>query len=308
MTDCLLFSASGKRLVMVAMAMTLLLPVQTMAQPDANCAASESNLAWWREIANNVSEPRINADALAYDLFPCLGSTNSELRDSLGYGLYTHWLRNDSLSLETKTVLAQQLSENLESNESLLRSFSALILSEILRADANDEFLSQEQRQSMLEKTGETLLAESDYRGLDSELGWVHPVAHLADVMWRFALHPALDSQQAQLILTAVSTKALTPEAAYQFNEGDRLARVATILLQRELLSEGQWLDWLNQFQLRRNGEEWGTVFASVEGMRELHNAKLFLRALDGQLSNTELSTALRDELNAALAMLTALV
>ena len=278
------------------------------AQPDENCAATESNLAWWREIASNADEPRINADALAYDLLPCLGSENPELRDSIGYGLYTYWLRNDLLSIETKGFLTAQLSENLVSDESLLRSFSALILSELLRADALDAFMADNQRATLLRQAAEALLDEADFRGLDSELGWIHPVAHLGDVLWRMALHPALGSEQAELILASVGMKARTTVAAYQFNEGDRLARVIAILLQRDLIVEEQWLAWLEEFESRSNDEEWSTAFTSVEGMVELHNTKLFLRALDGQLAGAQYPAAVASKLQEILTMMNAMV
>lgn len=287
----------------------ILLPAQQLsAQPDPDCVASESNLQWWREIAINRDEERINADALAYDLLPCLGSANSELRDSLGYGLYTYWLRNDLLNTETKGFLYTQLSEGLSIENTLFRSYSALILSELLRADAIDEFLSNAQRETLLQQAGQALRDEVDFRGLDPELGWVHPIAHLSDVLWRMALHPSLNSDQARQILAAIRNKATPVNEAYQFNEGDRLARVIVTLMQRDLVEASQWLAWFSEFESRMSGEDWGSVFADVEGMKELHNAKLFLRALSDQLEGVNLSAELQGKIDAILAILTDLV
>lgn len=279
------------------------LPVSSKAQPDANCAASAENIAWWREIYDNRQEERSVADALAYDLLACLASPNSELRDTFGYGLYTYWLRNEQLSLSTRQFLFSELMNRLASDNSLERSFSALILSELMRADAQNAFLASIERQQLLDSIAAALETETDYRGLDTELGWVHPVAHMADVLWRFALHPALTAAESRQILTAIQSKAISTDTAYAFNEGDRLARVVAILIRREVLTDAQWLEWLGEFEFRSDGSDWSTAFSSPAGMRELHNAKLFVRALADQLQSIEPGPAISEE----LALLTAL-
>jgi hypothetical protein len=177
-----------------------------------------------------------------------------------------------------------------------------------MRADAIDAFMTKTERDALLQSTAEALQAETDYRGLDAELGWVHPVAHLADVFWRFALHPALDAEQAQQIQRAVISKATPLDASYVFNEGDRLARVISQLMAREVLAEDQWQAWLAQFQTRRDGQDWGTAFASPEGMAELHNAKLFIRALADQIDGSSIPTSLQQSVAELVAMFTSLV
>ena len=122
------------------------------------------------------------------------------------------------------------------------------------------------------------------------------------------ALHPTLDSNQAIQIADVVREKATDHQAAYVFNEGDRLARVVATLMQRDLITQARWLDWLSEFESRVNDEEWRTVFADVEGMVELHNAKLFLRALASQLTEAELPEELESELVEVLAIFTSMV
>ncbi|MEX2130393.1 MAG: DUF2785 domain-containing protein, partial [Pseudohongiellaceae bacterium] len=266
-----------------------LLPARSSAQLTEDCAATAENLAFWQEVYNNREDTRIVADALSYDLLPCLGAANSELRDTYGYGLYTYWLRSDRLSVETRTFLLHTLTDNLKASNSLLRSFSALILSELLRADAMDPFIPAAARAVLFDATRVALAAENDYRGLDAELGWVHPIAHMADVLWRLALHPAFSAIEARGILQLVRTQAATDEAAFRNNEGDRLARVIAVLIRTEVLGEQEIVTWLTGFELRLDGEAWGTVFASTAGMTELHNTKLLVRALSDQLEGVEL-------------------
>lgn len=266
-----------------------LLPASSHAQPATDCAATAENLAFWQEVYGSREDTRLVADALAHELLPCLGAANSELRDTYGYGLYTYWLRSDRLSVETRTFLLHALTDNLDAPNSLLRSFSALILSELLRADAMESFISADARRVLFDATRLALAAENDFRGLDAELGWVHPIAHMADVLWRFALLPAFSAEEARGILELVRARAATDETAFHNNEGDRLARVMAVLIRTEVLGEREIVTWLAGFEQRLDGEAWGTAFASPEGMTELHNTKLLIRALSDQLEGVEL-------------------
>ena len=278
------------------------------AQPASDCSNSQSNLSYWDGIYTNQSQAAGNADALAQSLLPCLGSENPALRDTYGYGLFTHWLRSDLLSQEVKQPLTAQLQTNLASDQVLLRSFSALILSEILRADGLTTFLTSAQRDTLLQHSSRALLAEDDYRGLDAQLGWVHPVAHLADIHWRIALHPQLTQEQATESLAAIYPKAVTLDASYVFNESDRMARVVAILIRRQALGTEQFATWLAQFAERRDGSSWSSAFASPAGMTELHNSKAFIRALAEQLATSELPEAIDSQLHELLEIFRQLV
>lgn len=275
---------------------------QAAAQPSPDCANTAATHTFWNEVYASREDERLVADALARELLPCLASPDSELRDDIGYGLYTYWLRNDRLSLETRNFLLNTLTDNLQTEDPLLRSFSALILSELMRADAITPFMSEQARETLLRQTLTALQQESDYRGLDPQLGWVHPVAHMADVLWRFALHPALSATEARAILAGVRIKASTSDNSYTFNEGDRLARVAAIIIRTEMLPDSELVDWLQHMQTRINGEDWSTAFASVAGMTELHNVKGFVRALSDQLNAADIAptvaTALQELTN----------
>ena len=63
------------------------------------------------------------------------------------------------------------------------RSFSALILSEAMRADNDSAFMGQQQRSDLLALSISVLENKTDYRGLEEDIGGAHPVAHLSDVL-----------------------------------------------------------------------------------------------------------------------------
>lgn len=294
------------RAVTTAWALGLASTVSAQA-PD--CLDTAAALEFWRPIAATAGSA--DAEALAQPLLQCLNSPNSELRDDIAYGLFSTWLRDEQLSAERQQFLLQRLSANLGSASaelSLQRSFSALIISELLRADALRAFMTPSQREQLLQTSVQALRVERDFRGWEEGLGWVHPIAHMADVMWRFALHPTLTEAQATLILSAVRGKASTAESFYHFNEGDRLARPIAILLRRGALSSSAWLNWLASFDSPNSLSTWSAALGSAAGLNELHNSKLFIRALSDQLRGVELDRPVQEKLEELVAQFTDLV
>ena len=190
----------------------------------------------------------------------------------------------------------------------LSRSFSALVLAELMRSDAASPFMSTTEREQLLKAAASALETETDFRGLDEQLGWVHPVAHTADLLWRFALHPATTRAQADLLLTAVRARVAPAGVAYAFNESDRLARVISTLIRRELVEPAVITEWLASFSRPQSGERWSSAFQSVAGMRELHNTKQFLRALSDQLAGEDIDAGIATELNELVGGFTLLI
>ena len=289
----------------------ILLPaLPVTAAHGATCADTEATRAFWASVWQQRTSRLHEADTLAPRLLPCLASPNPVLRDEYGFGLFVFWLRGEHLDEDVRKALFDELLVDLRRNgheDTLRRSFAALVLSELLRADSVAPFLDQARRDSLLTATATALAAETDYRGLDPELGWVHPIAHQADLLWRFALHNALRSEQVPAILTAVYGKASQTDTPYHFNEPDRLARVVAVLLRREATTAEDFRQWLTQFRTA-DGSDWSEAFRSGAGMIRLHNSKLFLRALDDQLADVALAAPIRQTLDELIALFTALV
>jgi hypothetical protein len=267
----------------------------TTLAAETDCLDTNAALGYWRPIREAAATEELAADELAIELISCLGSPNRELRDRIGYELFTYWLRRDKLSDATRRRLLIELSAHIadtSDEDALLRSFSALILSELVRSDAIRPFMDDNEREDLLDRAIVALDEEADFRGLDPEVGWVHPVAHIADLLWRFALHPATNGEQGVAILHAIRTKVAPTVVAYTFNEGDRLARVVATLIQRELVSVDEVVDWASQFEVPQSMNTWTDAFLTRAGMTELHNTKLFLRALSDQLRGADIDPA----------------
>lgn len=300
-----------RKTVIVSLAtMVVSASLSTASAAGVDCLDTDIGLGYWRPV-REAAEPSISVDALALELISCLGSTDPELRDQIAYELYVDWLRNDRLSDATRQALLVELSVRIRqsgNDYSLSRSFSALILAELMRSDANKPFMSAEQRQRLLNDAVTALQHEEDFRGLIADIGWVHPIAHLGDLLWRFALHPETTSAQAGAMLAAVKTKAATTDTSYTFNESDRLARVVSTMIRGQLLDVGDAAAWIESFSTPSAMAKWSDAFRSPEGMAELHNTKQFLRALSDQLDATDVADAISESLTALVQGFTQLI
>jgi hypothetical protein len=279
----------------------LLSPFSAGLAAGNDCIDSQTALERWRPIREGITEPGGNANELALELVPCLGSPDPELRDRIGYELFAFWLRQEQLSDATRALLLDDLSARLAERaqeQTLSRSFSALVLGEIMRSDALRPFMNERQQQALLDAATTALKNENDYRGLDAEIGWVHPVAHMSDLLWRFALHPDTGPEQAKQILEALRSKTAPTAAFYNFNEGDRLARIVTTLVTRKTIDSTFLIAWINRFEKPSSMERWSDAFRSPGGMAELHNTKQFLRALSDQLDGANVEPEITEALN----------
>src|SRR5512147_163416 len=92
-------------------------------------------------------------------IFSYLGSTDPELRDDIAYVVYANWLKRELYSGETIRSHVEKLLSNLdtgideaESDSVFLRTFSVLLLAEIVHNDNKETLLKKEQIQSILKK------------------------------------------------------------------------------------------------------------------------------------------------------------
>ena len=268
------------------------------AAPD--CADTAAALEYWQPIREAAADTTPDADTHALELVNCLASPDPELRDRIGYELLTYWLREDQLTDDTRFELLRMLTPQLRDvtpTAGLRRSFSALILAELMRSDGIKPFMSTIEREHLLSETIAALDAETDFRGLEEAVGWVHPVAHMADLLWRFALHPATSTEQGTTLLGAVRSKVAPTTTAYRFNEGDRLARVISTLIRRGLVDYDIVAAWIGEFARPVSMESWSHAFQSPAGMAELHNTKQFLRALSDQLEGEDVDDRIAEPL-----------
>lgn len=220
---------------------------------------------------------------LALELVDHLADPDPALRDGVAFTGLSTWLRAGLLDQATRQTLAERLLPRVEAEEDaagFARSFAALALSEVARADRLDPRLSSEQRQRLITAAETFLLTTRDYRGFDDAAGWRHAVAHGADLALQLGLHRATTADETRRLLAAVASQVAPAAHAYVHTEPDRLARAVFFLHARGQLDAAFWDGWFAALASPAPLGSWAAAFESTAGLARRHNLVAFLHAL----------------------------
>jgi hypothetical protein len=244
---------------------------------------------FWLDIPSaDFAVPRGHSVAeLTPELFDLLGSPDAELRDEVAYYTLSAWIERGHYSPEALRAMAERMAANLrvgigerESDSALLRSFSVLVLSEVLAYDGRLSFLDDAEARSLLDNVLVYLAAEQDLRGYDPRLGWVHACAHTADALAQFAQHRSVTVEQLLRILEGIGAKMKAPtDHVYLDGEDERMVTAVLALMRRGLVpvpALGAWADGVAKPAHR----DWTTAFVDPRENIARHNARGFLRSL----------------------------
>src|SRR5262249_22182256 len=123
-----------------------------------------------------------------------------------------------------------------ETDSIFLRTFSVLLLAEIVHYDNARQFLDQAEVRQLLELALVYLEAERDLRGWVPEKGWAHSVAHTADLLYVLARSRHLDSPDLRRLLDGIGGKLASGGSFYICGEDERLVRAIVAVVEREML------------------------------------------------------------------------
>ncbi|GAA4848192.1 DUF2785 domain-containing protein [Kitasatospora terrestris] len=156
-------------------------------------------------------------------------------RDERAYPLLARWV--PELAPEARLALGDELAGRFDDPEVQARTFAPLVLAKLVRAGAY--------RPQWLAAFGRWYPAETDLRGWDPALGWLHAVAHGADLLRAFGEHPEVDPAE-PLALGAARLLAPTDQV-WDAMEDDRLGFALALTLTRGELTEGRAVAWLDR-------------------------------------------------------------
>jgi hypothetical protein len=217
----------------------------------------------------------------ALRLAKCLADPDPKVRDALAFEGLSSLMRSGGFEQRTLSELKFALLEQLRRPDSsaILRSFSALTLSEVARTDRIKAWMTEAERQELVDAAAGFLAGIADYRAFSSQEGFVHAVAHGADFALQLALNPAIAKPQLDTLLTALSTQIAPgdPGVAYWAGEPDRLARAVVFIAQRKLHTEAEWNAWFQAVMNPKPLASWDVAFTSETGIRKHHNVRAFL-------------------------------
>lgn len=261
-------------------------------------ASQAHDRQFWEKIAAQhyaVPEGQ-SASSLAQELSELLASPDSELRDDLAYSILTSWIRKKELADADLISLSDQWRANLKKNigESgndsvLLRSFSALCLSEIAARDVKSPFLGPERYHALLSDALAYLNAEHDLRGYEPKVGWIHATAHTADLLQALAENSALTLTEQEKVLNGISERLATANLIYTHGEQDRLALALMAIMERTDFQHQVFARWLQGMQ-ENDRAMWKLSPIPTEEMAGYQNDTYMLEALAARLAARNIS------------------
>jgi hypothetical protein len=204
---------------------------------------------WQKVIDDGFQQPAGGlTPALIAELSQALRSPDPVLRDEQAFTVLAHWI--PELDREQRRRLAGEMAVRLSDPEIQARTFAPLILSVIVeQGDFDDSWLAAFTR---------WYPAETDLRGYDPELGWLHAVAHGADLLGTFGRCPQADPAP---LLGVAAARLLAPtDYLFAHQEDDRLGYAIALTLTRAELSEAQSVDWLGPVRADFEAGEPGPV------------------------------------------------
>lgn len=243
------------------------------------------------EIANQ-SERETFAEAIV----ACTASPDPFLRDQIAYEALAHMLRGGQLRTEVRVRIARALLARLEGDDpqGFAGPFAALVLSESVRADGIEPYLSDELRNAIAESAIAYLKATTDYRGFDEHEGWRHTVAHTADLLMQIARNPNVKDRAVLARLKDAVGAQIAPSAHfYIYGEPERLMRPIILLAQRGVIAQSEWDAWFEAIGRPAPLASWDEAFASQAGLAKRHNLRAFLYAV---WTNARLSEDKKDD------------
>jgi hypothetical protein len=223
--------------------------------------------------------------ALALDLIPCLGSVDPTLRDKIAFEALAAWMRGKQLTATTVSAIRErllpQLAPDFPDPTGVQRPFAVLVMTEVVRVDRVDPFMTDQQLQQLVDASARYLQSVRDYRGFDEREGWRHGVAHCADLMLQLAVNPRTTKAQLDQMLAAIASQiAPANEHFYVYGEGNRLAQAVFYIAKRKLHTTDEWRKWFEQVAAPAPLAKWADAWTSQRGLAKHHNTMAFLSAL----------------------------
>ncbi|MFB9993654.1 DUF2785 domain-containing protein [Deinococcus oregonensis] len=241
----------------------------------------------WQKIVRNdyVVPDSVNPIDLLPELFEMLGNSDPKIRDEQARSTLAHWIRVGYLDAALRDV-GDECATNLQSQNVLLRSFSALILGESLRRYRINPFLAGHIPAIWIQSWYRWYSSEPDVRSFDEDSGWIYTVAHGADVACQIALLET--SNDGLRHLTELLTERLV-SLPIHLNQGedDRLALAMLAILSQPDFEPEDTQHWMRVHKM--------VCLEKVAGV-STPGAALALRSLHSLHSFLSLGVTLDDE------------
>ncbi|MFD4944174.1 DUF2785 domain-containing protein [Streptomyces gelaticus] len=175
-------------------------------------------------------------DDLVRELSRALADPDPLVRDGAPYAVLATWIARGTIEKSRRLELGDQMAARFNDPRVEARTFAPLVLDMLVTAgDFKANWVDAFER---------WYPAERDLRGHDETLGWLHAVAHGADLLAAFGCH--LEVAPVRMLNLATARLTAHTNHVYDQLEDDRLARAIARVLTRTDLSERDAVGWLD--------------------------------------------------------------
>lgn len=228
---------------------------------------------------------------LANQLILEIGNPDSHLRDeviypNLAHLLHDHHFTNDQLITITNRLISKDcLFYDLEQKipySTLTRTFTSLQLTILVFVHNRDSIYDNSYLKDLFNRYLDYYQKETDLRGYEKEVGWIHSIAHGADVFTQFAKCKELGKKEYERMFQAITQKFQVDHYSYVSDEDERTVHAIVNVLDRTILSHEFLLSWVEAFA------DYPRPTTFPEVYRIYTNVKSILRSLYFRLVDQE--------------------
>lgn len=226
---------------------------------------------WTTIRANDFALPDDSDVAeLVAELVEMLASPDPEVRDETAFPALATWVDGGVVPDDQVRPLGDAMARRFEDDRVQARTFAPLILAVVV---ARRDVLEP----GWVDAFERWYAAETDVRGHDPELGWLHAVAHGADLLGELGLRSEVSARR---MLDLAATRLLAPvDAVWHDQEHDRLAHAIACVLTRPDLTREDAEGWLDPLAALLTDGEHGPVPARVSNT--LHTLRMLYLVVD---------------------------
>lgn len=232
---------------------------------------------------SEYSFKKVDKLELVYLLMDNIGEHNGELRDGLIYPNLAHLLHDNHLNENDLNEIAKLLIsekyllfdiENYVEYSVLTRSFTLLQLVILVFVHNRDHIINGKLIRQLFVKFLEYFAQEEDYRGYDEEVGFMHSMAHSADLFAQLMGVESFHEGEIKRMFTEIKEKYKTDQFFFMYDEDERFVNAIMKGLERNILEQEFIEGWIDDFSNYKKTNKYPEAYFMT------NNIKLFLRSL----------------------------
>jgi hypothetical protein len=191
----------------------------------------------WQEIADAefAVPPDADLSGLAAELAEALADPDPAVRDGPAYAVLATWLERGVLDAQLQW-LGETMTARFTDPRVQARTFAPLVLAWVIERGGYDG--------RWVDAFERWYLAETDVRGYAAELGWLHAVAHGADLLGVLGRHAQVGAER--MLVLAARRMLADSDYVWRDQEDDRLGYGIALTLGRPELTAAQATGWLD--------------------------------------------------------------